>query len=79
MSIQEKKQALKKNGVRDEDRGVQDGEVSSGSSLCCYDSRLCWHALELALPSPLASGHPGECVCVVVSAERGLRGEVLGV
>lgn len=40
--------------------------VSSGSTLCCYDSSLCWHALELALPSPLASGLPGKegCVCV---------------
>lgn len=52
-----------KKGGRGEDRGVQDGELSSVSSLCCYDSRLCWHALELALPSPLASGHPWECVC----------------
>ena len=39
-------------------------EASCGSSPRYHDSRLCWHVLQLALPSPPASVHPGECVCV---------------
>lgn len=67
MSGQEKTSTQKKKETRRYgDRGAQDREASSGSSLCCYDSRLCWHALELALLSPLASEHPGECVSVCV-------------
>lgn len=58
---------LKKSTER-ENKGVMRREgCKSISCLCCYDSRLCWHAVELALPSPLASGNPGDCVHIVCS------------
>lgn len=59
---------LKKKSTERENKGVMRREgCKSISCLCCYDSRLCWHAMELALPSPLASGNPGDCVHIVCS------------
>lgn len=62
------KHYLKKKSTERENKGVMRREgCKSISCLCCYDSRLCWHAMELALPSPLASGNPGDCVHIVCS------------